>query len=78
MKDITITGKTIRRELLFLLASFIAAECLNAYSIIEYSRPATELVSMLGYVIFTAIMIYLLLLLVRAAVKLLARLFQRH
>ncbi len=65
MKDIVITGAKVRRELLILLACFAVAECINAGAIIWYSRPAAELVTMLGYVIVVTVIIYLLVLILR-------------
>lgn len=68
MKDIVITGKQIRRELYILLGCFIFAVCLNIFAIIKYSRPAVELVSMIGYVIAATVIVYLLLLIIRLIV----------
>ena len=51
---------------------------MNVYAIVRYTRPATELFSMIGYVIVTALVIYLLLLPVRWIVSLLSRLLTRH
>lgn len=78
MKDIIITSRQVRRELWFLLGSFIAACGLNIYAIVRYTRPATELFSMIGYVIVTALVIYLLLLPVRWIVYLVRRMLTRH
>lgn len=80
MKDIVIKGASVRRELFILLGCFVAAVGLNIFAIIKYSRPATELVSMIGYVIFAAVCIYLVLWILRLLVLLLAclvRLFRR-
>ncbi len=65
MKDIVITAKSIRRELYWILASFILAMCTNVGAIIAYDRPWTELVSQIGYVAFMSVGIYLILLVVR-------------
>ena len=78
MKDIIITARHIRREARYLLLSFVAAFGMNVYAIARYTRPATELFSMIGYVIVTALVIYLLLLPVRWIVSLLSRLLARH
>jgi len=65
MKDIVITRKALRRELFILLGCFIFAILLNIYAIIKYSRPAIELVSMIGYVIVVTIIAYLILVVIR-------------
>lgn len=65
MKDIVITRKALRRELFILLGCFIFAILLNIYAIIKYSRPAIELVSMIGYVIVVAVIAYLILVVIR-------------
>lgn len=70
MKDIVITGKKIKTELLIALGCLIFGECLNIFAVIKYSRPAVELVSMLGFVVVAAVVTYILLLLVRALVAL--------
>ncbi|MGN1216313.1 MAG: hypothetical protein ACI4TJ_08705 [Candidatus Cryptobacteroides sp.] len=78
MKDIIITSRKLRRELWFLLGSFVVACGMNIYAIVRYTRPATELFSMIGYVIVTAIVIYLLLLPVRWIVCLVRTILTRH
>lgn len=78
MKDIIITAKSIRRELYFLLASFIIACGMNVFAIIKYSRPASELITMIGFVAFATVLIYLVLALVRLIVWIVLRLFKRH
>jgi uncharacterized membrane protein YdbT with pleckstrin-like domain len=65
MKDIVITRKALRRELFILLGCFIFAILLNIYAIIKYSRPAIELVSMIGYVIVVTVIAYLILVVIR-------------
>lgn len=78
MKDITIKGSTIRRELLILLASLVAAEGINVFAIISMARPAKELFTMLGFVAVTGAVIYILLLLIRLLVKLVIKLFRKR
>jgi len=65
MKDLIIKGKAIRREIFIWLGCLVAAICLNVFAIIKYSRPATELFSMIGYVVVVSLIIYLILLLIR-------------
>lgn len=61
MKDIILKASSIKRELVILLCCFAAAELLNLATVIFYSRPAIELLSMIGYVIVFSIITYLLL-----------------
>lgn len=70
MKDIVITGKKIRTELLIALGCLAFAECLNVFAIIKYSRPAVELISMIGFVVVAAIITYMLLLIIRLVISL--------
>lgn len=78
MKDITIKGSTIRRELVILLVSLVVAEGINVYAIISMARPAKELFTMLGFVAVTGTVIYILLLLIRLLVKLVIKLFRKR
>ena len=71
MKDIVIKGTSIKRELWVLLGCFIAAYGLNIYSILHWSRPATELYMTIGYVVVFAVGIYVALWIVRLVVLLL-------
>lgn len=77
MKDIVITSKTIRRELYWMLASFILAVLTNVCAIIAYDRPWVELVSQIGYVVFIAAGIYVLSLMLRGVWALLSLLFRK-
>jgi hypothetical protein len=70
MKDVTIKGKSIKRELWILLGCFIFAVCVNIFAIIKYSRPAKELITMIGYVIAVAIITYIALWIIRLIVML--------
>ena len=70
MKDITIKEKSIRRELWILLGCFVFAVCVNIFAIIKFSRPAKELVTMIGYVCAVAIITYITLWLIRLIVLL--------
>jgi len=77
MEDIVIKKKTIRRELLIAFASFVIAYCCNIYAILHYHRPAVELVSTLGYVIFLALLIYIFLSVVRIVLAIVRRIFRK-
>ena len=70
MKDVTIKGKSIKRELWILLGCFIFAVCVNIFAIIKYSRPAKELITMIGYVIAVAIITYIIYWIIRLLVLL--------
>lgn len=58
MKDIIITGKRIKVELLTLLACFIIAEALNVYAIIKYNTKFSEIISTLGYILIFTVALY--------------------
>ncbi|MBR1868876.1 MAG: hypothetical protein IJ799_02280 [Bacteroidales bacterium] len=77
MKDIVITTAKLKRELWILLGAFVVAYGMNIYAVIHYVRPAKELYMTIGYVIVTAIVIYLLLWVVRLIVLLFVRLFTK-
>ena len=78
MKYIIITSAKIRRELWILLGSFAVAYGMNIYSIIHYARPASELYMTIGYVLVTAVCIYLILAVVRILIHLVIKLFTKH
>lgn len=61
MKDIVITEKNIKREILVFLLCFVASYGCNIYSIIKYDRPLTELYSTIGFVITFAVVLYIVL-----------------
>lgn len=77
MKDITITGKAIKREVIYFIISFVAAVCMNIFAIIKYSRPAIELLSMIGFVIVAAVLIYVTLAVIRLIVSLVIRIVKK-
>lgn len=77
MKDIVITGKKLRNELFIILGCFIAACLLNVYAIIKYSRPVSELITMIGFVIAAAVLIYVALLLVRIVVAIIVYIIKK-
>lgn len=77
MEDIVIKKRAIRRELLIAFASFVFAYCCNIYAILHYHRPAVELVSTLGYVIFLALLVYIFQAVVRLVLAIVRRLIQK-
>lgn len=76
MKDVVIKGWKIRRELWILFFCFVAAEGTNLFAILKYSRPAIELLSMIGFVLVFTLVIYLLIWIVRLIVLLFCKIFK--
>ncbi len=74
MKDIKIPGSKIRRELNWLLISLVLSFLLNAFSILKYKSPWTELITSLHVVVLVALIVYILLLFFRGLASLLVRL----
>ena len=60
MKDITITKQRQKTELLTILVCLVIAFCLNVYAIIAYDGKWSELFWSLGFVVATAILLYIL------------------
>lgn len=77
MKDIVIKGKAAYAELLIFAVCLLVAYSLNVYAVIHYSRPLTELLSSIGYVVFVAATIYAVLWLPRLLIMIMKRLI-RH
>lgn len=74
MKDIVITSRRIRTELIILAVCFLISCCLNVYAIIAYGGEWSELFTSIGFVsTFTAIT-YLMLMVFRIAIRLLSNL----
>ncbi len=65
MKDITITGKRIKKELIILAVSLVAAFILNIYAISKFNTNWNELISQLHFVLLIAGIIYILVLVFR-------------
>lgn len=65
MKDIVITARRIRTELITFLACFICANLLNLYAIIVYNTAYLELFTQVGYVLLFAIALYALWIFIR-------------
>ena len=76
MKDIIITRKRQKTELLVLLACFVIACLANLYAILTYGGKLSELFTSLGYVlVFTAALYvaFSVLRLIVAAIRMLIR-----
>ena len=74
MKDTIITAQFKRRELWILLACFVVANITNWVAIIRFSAPWYEVFTQIGYVLFTTVVIYALIALVRVAWRILKHL----
>lgn len=75
MKDITIKGVSIKRELWIFLGSFIFTFGLNIYSIIHYKTSWAELFTYLHIVVLMSIFFYCVIAAVRIVVSLISKLF---
>jgi len=73
MKEIIITPKQLKKELLYWLLAFGLANILNIYSIIKYETSWMELITQIGYVFVLSIIIYLVLVLIRIIGRILKR-----
>lgn len=78
MKDLVITGKTIRRELLILLGCFVAAVIFDIVGIIKYGKPFYEVFQTIGYEIVIAVAIYAVLAFFKALIFLIRKLFNHN
>lgn len=78
MKDTIITAKQKKRELLYLLISFIMAFALNVYSIIFYNSQWKELITTLHITLLVTIVIYFLLAIIRLIIKGVVYLFNKN
>lgn len=58
MKDIIITAKRIKTEIITFLVCFIVANFLNLYAIINYDTAYFELLTQIGYVLLFTIALY--------------------
>jgi len=77
MKDITIKGVCIKRELWIFLGVFIFAFGLNIYSILHYKTSWSELYTHLYIVLLMTIFIYCVIAGIRLVVALIYRLFRK-
>ena len=62
-----------KREFLWWLGCFVAAEGVNLYAILLYHRPAVELVLMIGFVLAISLVFYALCALGRLLVHLMSK-----
>lgn len=59
MKDIKISAKRQKQELLTLLVCIVIAELLNVYAIIAYDGKWSQLITSIGYVLVFGLLLYL-------------------
>ena len=77
MKDIVITSKSLRRELWILLGCIVAGVLVDVYAIIRFDRPFSELFQTVGYILFIALVLYLVIALLRLLISAVRRLLSR-
>ena len=58
MKDIVLTARQQKRELWWLLGAFVVANLCNAWAIVEYHAPASEMFTSIFYVLIFTIVLY--------------------
>jgi len=68
MRDITVKGKTLKRELLLFFFLFVIVFCFNVYAIVDYKAPWTEIISELHYVLLISFTVYLIIGIIRLIV----------
>lgn len=77
MKDIKISVATQKREMYYLLASFVAANLVNLWSIIKYDSPMSEMVTSFFYVLTFTFAVYFFLLFIRLLAKVVYKLVKK-
>jgi hypothetical protein len=78
MKDIIITAKKIKTELLTFFACFIVANLMNVYAIIAYKTAFIELITQAGYVFLFSVALYILWSLLRIIFYFARKLFKTN
>jgi hypothetical protein len=73
MKDIIISTSRIKKELTWLIGSFIFSIIFNIYSIIRYDTGWKELFTQIHVLLILTLLVYFLLLLLRLLVGLVLR-----
>lgn len=69
MKELILSSKQLKKEGIYFGSVFLVAFLLNVISIIRFDTNWTELYSQLGYVLLIAIFLYLIIIIVRVAIK---------
>ena len=60
MKDIVISGKFLKYTLIAFVTCFVTACLVNVGAIIAYDRPWSELFTQIGFVLFVALILWVL------------------
>ena len=68
MKDIIITAKRKKTEIITYLICFLIANLANLYAIIRYDTSFLELFTSIGYVFITSIILYIFWIVIRIAI----------
>jgi len=77
MKDLVISGKRLASELYFLLGCLVVAFGANIYAVIHYERPFYELFTQIGFTIVTALVLYVLTVLLRLFLRFFVWIFKK-
>ncbi len=78
MKDLVISGKRVKTELLIALGCFVCAVLINIICIIVYHSQWHEIFSQIGFTVLVAVILYVLLLLIRLLVLLCKKIFAKR
>ncbi len=78
MKDLVISGKRVKTELLIALGCFVCAVLINIICIIVYHSQWHEIFSQIGFTVLVAVILYVLLLLIRLLVILCKKIFAKR
>ena len=73
MKDIVFTARSQKRELLYLLISFVIAVLLNLGAIFYYGAPMSEMFTSFFYVLVFTLFLYALTLIPRLLYRMLKK-----
>jgi len=65
MKDIIISAKRIKTELITLAVCFLIAFATNVGAVIAYKSPAIEVLTSLHYVLIATVVLYILVAVIR-------------
>jgi len=78
MKDLVISGKRVKTELMIALGCFICAVLINIICIIVYHSQWHEIFSQIGFTVFVAVALYVLLLIIRLLVLACRKIFSKR
>ncbi|MBR3030933.1 MAG: hypothetical protein IKH93_07285 [Bacteroidales bacterium] len=78
MKDLVISGKRVKTELLIALGCFVCAVLINIICIIVYHSQWHEIFSQIGFTVLVAVILYVLLLLIRLLALLCKKIFAKR